>query len=264
MLSIHGPEPIRSRELDTMSAFGIRHGFFTREGGVSQGIYRGLNAGIGSADNREAVNENRRRIAAWLGVEADSLATVHQTHSPDVVVIEGPTSEHRPKADAMVCRGENIALSVLTADCGPILMADGQARIIAAAHAGWRGALTGVIENTIAAMENLGASRPNIQAVVGPCIGPANYEVGPEFVENFVNADSKNESYFDSAGKDGHALFDLPRYLLNRLRKAGVSATRTGQCTYADENRFFSFRRTTHRKEPDYGRQMSAIILESS
>ena len=259
MLETTRPEPLRSLIFD---GNGIRHGFFTRTGGVSESIYRGLNVGLGSGDSPEAVQENRRRVAAWMTVPADRLITVHQCHSADVVVVEAPFSGARPKADAMVTSRPGLALGVLTADCGPVLFADQQSRIIGAAHAGWKGALCGVLENTITAMERLGARRDRINAVVGPLIGRENYEVGPEFVERFLAADTGNEHYFRESNKAGRALFDLCRYTLDRLERAGVRAEALGNCTYAEETRFYSYRRAPHRGEPDYGRQISAICLE--
>jgi polyphenol oxidase len=240
----------------------VRHGFFTRAGGVSEGIFHGLNVGLGSGDSAEAVHENRRRVAAWMGVAPDRLVTVHQCHSPDVVVVEAPFTGARPSADALVTRQPGLALGVLAADCGPVLFADADAQVVGAAHAGWKGALTGVIENTIAAMERLGAARERIQAVLGPSISQENYEVGPEFVARFTEDDSGNARYFQPAAKTGHAFFDLNRYTVDRLARAGVRAEALSRCTYADEAGFFSYRRATHRGERDYGRQISAICLE--
>ncbi|MCA0002581.1 MULTISPECIES: peptidoglycan editing factor PgeF [unclassified Mesorhizobium] len=256
-------DPVRSPLLDLAQAQGIRHGYFTRVGGVSPGIYQGLNIGTGSDDDQALVAENRRRVAAWMGVPADHLLTAWQVHSPDVVVARGPFAGERPKADAIVTDRPGIAIGASTADCGPVLFADAAARIIGAAHAGWKGAFTGVLENTIAAMESLGARRENIVAVLGPSIGPENYEVGPEFVARFVEADGENDRYFAPSANPGRSMFDLNRYTLDRLDRAGVTAQGLGRCTYAEEDLFYSYRRTTHRKEPDYGRQVSAIVLES-
>ncbi|TPJ53711.1 MULTISPECIES: peptidoglycan editing factor PgeF [unclassified Mesorhizobium] len=256
-------DPVRSPLLDLAQAQGIRHGYFTRVGGVSTGIYQGLNIGTGSDDDQALVAENRRRVAAWMGVPADHLLTAWQIHSPDVVVARGPFAGERPKADAIVTDRPGIAIGASTADCGPVLFADAGARIIGAAHAGWKGAFTGVLENTIAAMESLGARRENIVAVLGPSIGPENYEVGPEFVARFVEADGENDRYFAPSANPGHSMFDLNRYTVDRLDRAGVIAQGLGRCTYAEEDLFYSYRRTTHRKEPDYGRQISAIVLES-
>ncbi len=264
MLSQNQPEPICADGLTADPVAGIRHGFFTRAGGVSNGLYAGLNVGAGSNDKREAVAENRRRVARWVGAQPENLSTLFQIHSPDVVIIDEPLGTERPKADAMVTNTPGMALGVLTADCGPILFADKEVGVIGAAHAGWKGALTGVLENTIKAMEALGAKRTNVTAILGPSISQRNYEVGPEFIQRFKAADSSNSRYFVPSRTDGHALFDLQNYTIDRLGMAGVNASMTGQCTYADENRFFSFRRATHRKEPDYGRQISVIMLEEN
>jgi YfiH family protein len=262
MLNQEKPDPVRAPPLDALAGQGVRHGYFTRRGGVSQGIYRGLNTGPGSDDDRDDVTENRRRVAAWMRVAPERLLTCHQIHSPDVVVAKAPFPGARPRADALVTDVPGLAVCASTADCGPVLFADAQARVVGAAHAGWRGALTGVLENTIAAMEGLGARREAIVAVLGPSIGPRNYEVGPEFVDRFVAADAANDAYFAPSGKAGHALFDLPRYTVDRLRCAGVAAEALNRCTYEEEDQFFSYRRGTHRGERDYGRQISAIVLE--
>jgi YfiH family protein len=258
------PDPVRAPLLEKSRAHGIRHGYFTRFGGVSGGIYQGLNIGTGSNDDQANVLENRRRVAEWMGVEPSHLLTAHQIHSHDVIVAREPFSGERPKADAIVTDRPGLAIGASTADCGPVLFADSQARIIGAAHAGWKGAFTGVLENTIAAMEGLGARRENILAVLGPSIGPKNYEVGPEFVARFIEADAGNDRYFVASAKPGHALFDLNRYTVDRLTKAGVQAEGLGRCTYAEEDLFYSYRRGTHRGEPDYGRQVSAICLEKA
>ncbi len=262
MLTHTKPDPIRSPLLDKAAAAGIRHGYFTRTGGVSSGIYSGLNIGTGSADDQALVRENRRRVAEWMGVPADRLLTAFQIHSPDVIVTREPFSGERPKADAIVTDRPGIAVGASSADCGPVLFADAEARVIGAAHAGWKGAFTGVLENTISAMEGLGARRENIVAVLGPSISARNYEVGPEFVDRFIEADQGNARYFVPSHNAGHALFDLNRYTVDRLLKAGVTTDALGRCTYAEEDLFYSFRRATHRKEADYGRQISAIVLE--
>lgn len=256
------PEPVRSPVLEKAAAQGVRHGYFTRAGGVSAGIYRGLNIGTGSSDDQALVHENRRRVAEWMKVPASHLLTVHQIHSPDVVVAREPFAGERPKADAIVTDRPGIAIGATTADCGPVLFADAETRVIGAAHAGWKGAFAGVLENTVSAMERLGARRENIVAVLGPSIGPRNYEVGPEFIVRFVEADAENARYFVPSPNPGHALFDLNRYTLDRLEKAGVAAQGLGRCTYAEEELFYSYRRSTHRGEPDYGRHVSAIVLE--
>ena len=256
------PDPIRSPLLDEARPQGIRHGYFTRAGGVSGGIYRGLNIGTGSADDPALVAENRRRVAEWLGVPAPNLLTAHQVHSPDVVIAREPFAGPRPKADAVVTDRPGIAVGASTADCGPVLFCDAAARVIGAAHAGWKGAFAGVLENTIAAMESLGARRQRIVAVLGPSIGPAHYEVGPEFVARFAAADAANARYFIPSARPHHAMFDLNLYTLERLHRAGVQAEKLDRCTYAEEELFYSYRRGTHRGEPDYGRQISAIVLE--
>lgn len=241
---------------------GVRHGFFTRTGGVSGGIYHGLNTGTGSDDDPGSVAENRSRVAAWMGVTPDRLLSLHQIHSPDVVTASGPWPGQRPKADAVVTDRPGLALGASAADCGPVLFCDARAGVIGAAHAGWKGASTGVLENTVAAMERLGARRERTIAVLGPSISAMNYEVGPEFVQRFVAAEPDNERYFIASPRDGHAMFDLNAYTVDRLRAAGVNAEALGRCTYAEENLFFSYRRSTHRGEPDYGRLISAIVLE--
>ncbi|WP_426436734.1 peptidoglycan editing factor PgeF [Bradyrhizobium genosp. P] len=242
---------------------GLRHAFFSREGGVSEGIYGGLNGGIGSDDDPARVAENRRRMAEQLGVPPDRFLSVHQIHSPDVVVATGPwDGPVRPKADALVTRAEGLALSVTAADCGPILFVDPHARVIGAAHAGWKGALTGVLESTIAAMEKLGADRTGIVAAIGPLIRKGSYEVGSEFVERFIEADAENCMFFMPGQRDGHAMFDLPGFIRMRLENAGVlMIDDLGIDTYSDE-RFYSYRRSVHRKEADYGRHVHAIALE--
>jgi polyphenol oxidase len=241
----------------------IRHAFFTREGGVSTGLYGSLNGGLGSSDDPAHVAENRRRMTDQLGLPPDALVSLHQVHSPEAVVVERPWSrDERPRADGMVTRMPGLALGITTADCGPVLFADAQAGVVGAAHAGWRGALGGVIEATLAAMETLGAARRRTVAVLGPVIRQDAYEVGPELVEQFRQADRANERLFRPAERNGHALFDLPGYLRARLAAAGVGEVADlGLCTYADEKRFYSYRRATHRGEPDYGRLISAIAL---
>lgn len=261
MLAEMTTDPIRCERLSALGD-GVAHGFFTRHGGVSEGLYRGLNAGLGSDDRRDHVAENRRLIAATLGVAPDRLTGVHQIHSADAIVVDRPIAGDRPKADAIVTAAPGLAVSVLTADCGPVLFADGQAGVVAAAHAGWKGALTGILESTIATMESLGASRDRIVATLGPTISQANYEVGPEFVERFAAVDADNATWFSPSSNPGRSQFDLTGYIVHRLRDAGVNASALDECTYADEERFFSYRRTTHRNEPDYGRQMSAIKLD--
>ena len=243
---------------------GLGHAFFSREGGVSEGIYAGLNGGVGSNDNPAHVAENRRRMAAALHVQPEHFLTVFQIHSPDVVIASNQwDTANRPKADAIVTRAHGVAIGVTAADCGPILLADPKARVIGAAHAGWKGALMGVVESTVAAMEKLGAERGNILAAIGPMIRQPSYEVGNEFVERFVEADAGSALYFLAAEREGHAMFDLAGFVRSRLEQAGVLLVDdTGIDTYADE-RFFSYRRCVHRKEADYGRHVHAIVLES-
>ncbi|MBO6726963.1 MAG: peptidoglycan editing factor PgeF [Rhizobiaceae bacterium] len=264
MLETVRPEPIRSPVLDGLARFGVRHGFFTRAGGVSEGIYRGLNTGAGSNDEARHVAENRRRIAQSLGAELERLVTVHQVHSTDVVVVDGPIAGERPRADAMVSAKDGLALGVLTADCGPVLFADAEARVVGAAHAGWKGALGGVLEATIVAMEGLGGARGRIVAVLGPTISQAAYEVGPEFRERFLAEEPDADVRFVPSSNCGRFMFDLPAYIVARLERAGVEAIDIGHCTYADEDRFYSYRRSVHKSEPDYGRLMSAILLEEN
>ena len=238
----------------------MRHGFFTRKGGASSGVFAGLNCGQGSSDQAEVVSINRARAAGALGVGPDALISVHQVHSADVAVIDAPLTE-KPRADAMVSNVPGLALAILTADCQPVLFADADAGVIGAAHAGWRGALDGVLEATLDAMEGLGADRTRISAVIGPSISQAAYEVGPEFLEAFMDEDAENSRFFAN-GQVGRYQFDLPSYGLHRLRAAGVGqAEWTRHCTYADPDRFYSYRRTTHAGEADYGRLMSAIRL---
>jgi YfiH family protein len=243
---------------------GLRHAFFTRDGGVSDGIYAGLNGGLGSNDDPAHVLENRRRMADRIGVPPDRLLTVVQTHSPDVVVAAAPwDNASRPRADAIVTRSEGLAIGVTAADCGPILLADPNARVIGAVHAGWKGALTGIVESTVDAMERLGAERSGMVAAIGPLIRQHSYEVGGEFVERFIEADAENAVFFIPSEREGHAMFDLAGLIRMRLENAGVlMIDDIGVDTYSDE-RFYSYRRSMHRKEPDYGRHVHAIVLEA-
>ncbi len=238
----------------------IRHGFFTRRGGASSGVFAGLNCGTGSSDQTEIVAINRARVAQAMNVAEDHLISVHQVHSPDVVALDTPLTE-KPRADAMVTRTPGLALSVLTADCQPVLFADAGAGVIGAAHAGWRGALNGVLEATVDAMEDLGANRENITAVIGPSISQRAYEVGPEFFDSFM-AEDDDASRFFANGEGDRFLFDLPGFGLHRLRACGVAqAEWTRHCTYSEPDRFFSYRRSTHAKEADYGRLIAVIRL---
>lgn len=251
-------------EAPELGAFpGIRHAFFTREGGVSEGIYGTLNGGLGSSDRPERVAENRRRMAERLAVAPDGLLSLYQVHSADIATVTEPWAlADRPRADGMVTDRPGIALGIATADCGPILFADPHRGVVGAAHAGWRGAFLGVIEATLAAMEGLGARREAIVAVLGPTIGRASYEVGPEFQARFLEADEANARFFAPSAREGHGLFDLPAYIGARLAAAGIAQHGdVGLCTYADERRFYSYRRATHRGEADYGRLIAAIAL---
>ena len=252
---------LQAASLSTLAR--IRHAFFTRSGGVSQGFYASLNGGVGSDDAPAKVTKNRARMAAALGVAPDRLLTAYQIHSPAVAVADQPwTLESRPRADAIVTRVARLAIGVSTADCGPLLLADAEARVIGAAHAGWRGALTGVIEAAVAAMEKLGAERSRIVAALGPTIRQPNYEVGPEFVARFVAADADNTRFFVTSERAGHAMFDLAGYTADRIQRAGiVQFEDLALCTFAEPERFFSYRRTTKQDEPDYGRHINAIAL---
>lgn len=247
-------------EIITSPALPTRHGFFTRKGGASSGIFAGLNCGTGSTDQAEIVSINRARVADAMGVAPQALVTVHQVHSDRAIPVTGPLAE-LPQADALVTSTPGVLLAVLTADCQPVLFHDSVAGVIGAAHAGWRGAVDGVLEATVAAMEDLGARRTDIKAVIGPTISQAAYEVGPEFLDRFRDEDPENLRFFAN-GQDDRMLFDLPGYGLHRLRAAGVGhAEWTGHCTYRDAARFYSFRRTTHAGEADYGRLISTIRL---
>lgn len=238
----------------------VRHGFFTRKGGASSGIFFGLNCGVGSSDQREVVQINRARVADAMDAPIEHLVGVHQVHSADVVTVNDPNTV-RPKADAMVTNVPGVVLSILTADCQPVLFADAEAGVVGAAHAGWRGALDGVLEATLDAMVALGATRASTTAVIGPSISQRAYEVGPEFVETFAD-DSPDNLRFFANGDGDRAMFDLPAFGLHRLREAGIgSAEWTRHCTYSDPERFFSYRRSVHEKEADYGRLISAIRL---
>ncbi|WP_368184681.1 peptidoglycan editing factor PgeF [Aestuariibius sp. HNIBRBA575] len=238
----------------------VRHGFFTRLGGASSGVFKGLNCGIGSSDQAEAVTMNRTRVAEAMQADPSQLARMHQIHSADVVTVTTPSPE-APKADGMVTNQPGIVLSVLTADCQPVLFSDPEAGVIGAAHAGSKGALAGVLQNTIAAMENLGAKRGNICAVIGPTISQRAYEVGPDFMDDFMIEDPTYVRFF-AGGQGDRMQFDLPAFGLHCLREAGVGqAEWTRHCTYSDPDRFFSYRRCVHQKEADYGRLIATIRL---
>jgi purine-nucleoside/S-methyl-5'-thioadenosine phosphorylase / adenosine deaminase len=237
----------------------FRHGFFTRKGGVSSGVYTGLNCGPGSSDQSDAVLANRTLVAEAIGLPESHLASLHQVHSPDVLVVDGPVNTPRPKCDAMVSNTKGVALGILTADCQPVLLAEADAGVVATAHAGWKGALNGVLGATIDAMVRLGAERTKIRAVIGPCISQRAYEVGPEFMEAFLDIDPEFGRFF-AGGKGDRVKFDLPSFGLSRLRESGIAEARyTGHCTYSDPERFYSYRRTTHAGEADYGRLISVI-----
>jgi len=244
-----------------LEAEGVSHAFFTREGGVSTGIYASLNGGAGSRDAPHAVDENKRRMAESLGVAPSRLLVPYQVHSADAFAIDAPWRE-RPRCDGVATATRGLALGVTGADCGIVLFCDPDAGVIAAAHAGWKGALDGVLDATLEQMERLGASRPAVRAVLGPTIGKNSYEVGPEFVARFVEADPDNESFFRASLNAGKSMFDLPGYIGMRLRGAGVGAFQNLDLdTYTDERRFFSYRRSVHREEPDFGRLVAAIAL---
>lgn len=250
--------PLASPALDLP---GIRHGFFTRQGGTSDGIYASLNCGPGSGDAIERVLENRARVAQALGAKA--LVTAYQVHGAEAAIVKKPWEwNDAPKADALVTDIPGIAIGVLTADCLPILLADGENRVIAAVHSGWRSAIAGVTEAAIAAMETLGAQREHIVAALGPAIAQGSYEVGEEFHERFLLEDEHNRQYFIPGARGGHYLFDLPAYAMDRLRDAGIRAINPlARDTCFEENAFFSYRRACLRNEPAYGRQVSAIAI---
>lgn len=252
---------------DALSAFpNITHGFFTREGGISSGIYEGRNCGLGSDDLRSKVIENRGRTADDLGVPRDHLLTVYQVHSPNVIVADKPwATDAAPEGDALVTATRGLALGILTADCTPVLFADPEAGVIGAAHAGWKGAIGGVLEATLDAMTSLGAKPAQISCSVGPTISQANYEVGPEFQKQFVAEAPDNNIYFIPSARENHFQFDLSRFVADRLDRLGInSIDNINLCTYADATRFFSYRRTTHAGESDYGRQISSIALRDA
>ena len=248
---------------DALALGGITHGFFTREGGHSTGLFDSLNCGMGSGDDKDTVLKNRATVAERLGVEPDRLLSAWQVHSPDAVVVSGAwPGDERPRVDALVTKTPGVGLGVLTADCGPVLFADPKAKVIGAAHAGWKGALTGVTSKTLAVMEEQGAHRADVTAVIGPMISKVAYEVGHEFPGRFTEADPANARYFTPSSRAGHFMFDLPCYLADRLRAEGVgTVVNLSLCTFSDERRFFSYRRATHRNEKDYGRLISAIAL---
>ncbi|WP_215905686.1 peptidoglycan editing factor PgeF [Thalassospira sp. TSL5-1] len=242
---------------------GLKHGFFTREGGMSNGIHAGLNVGFGSDDDAEIVARNRALAAAAFGTTSDRLTTVYQVHGTDVAVLERPlTRDELPRADAMVTDRENVMLGILTADCTPVLFCDPVKQVIGACHSGWRGSFAGVSESTVVAMEKLGASRANIVAAIGPCIGRASYEVDAGFRARILSGPRGDDDLFDPSDRDGHYMFDLPEYVYRRTCDTGIAKVDLLACdTLVEEQLFFSYRRTTLRGEPDYGRQLSAIML---
>ena len=250
-------------EAPTLSSIkGVRHGFFTRQGGVSDGVFGSLNTGYGSSDDAACVTENRRRIAARLGVDQDCLLTIRQWHSADAVVADEPWDvRSAPEGDAVITSTPGIAAAINTADCTPVLFSSSDGKIVGAAHAGWKGAFGGVLAATVARMQDMGAR--DIHAVIGPTISQRNYEVGPEFHARFVDHDAQSGRFFAASARPTHFMFDLPAFVRSHLETLGLASIEdTALCTYGDETRFFSYRRTTHRGEPDYGRQLSAICIE--
>ena len=242
---------------------GIAHGFFTRRGGSSKEAYHSLNCGFGSGDDQEQVRQNRALVAKSLGVASDRLVTAYQVHSPKAMIIDAPFNEgETPQLDALVTNTPGLAVAILTADCGPLLFADQQAGVVAAAHAGWRGAFEGVIADTIDKMCELGAKPEAITAILGPTISRDNYEVDQAFMDRFLERSASWSRFFSAGKRDGHVQFDLPAFIISRLQESGVgTAINLDRCTYGEEELFFSYRRTTHRNEPDYGRLISAIAI---
>jgi YfiH family protein len=256
--------PLKSKYANNLLNIpGLKHAFFTRKGGVSDGIYNSLNAGFGSRDTKDNLAENRNRIAAHLNVNTTHLITVHQHHSSDVYNAEKPwRPENAPKADAIVTRKEKLATAVLTADCTPVLFADPENKVIGCAHAGWKGTLAGILENTIIHMEKLGASRNAIIAAIGPTISQTAYEVSDDFRQIFLKQNKDWDRFFIPGEREHHFMFDLPGFVTWRLQQAGITnIENTNLCTYSNDDLFFSYRRSVHRQENDYGRQLSAIVL---
>ena len=254
-------QPIEAQSLSSLPE--IRHGFFTRLGGVSGGLYQSLNCGPGSSDEPSHVAENRTRVVRHLGAAEGNLVTLYQVHGATALSVEAPVAaQNRPKADAVVTRTPGLAVGVLTADCAPVLLADPEARVVAAAHAGWRGAAAGIIEAAVAEMERQGAQRGRISVAIGPAISQAAYEVGPDFEAELLTGCPSNEKYFLRINPNARARFNLPGFVEERLAGAGVAQIeRQSPCTYENESLFFSFRRSQHRKEADYGRQIAAIVV---
>jgi polyphenol oxidase len=255
------PAPIRAECLSGLRE--IRHGFFTRAGGVSEGIYASLNCGLGSRDEPRRVIENRARVARALTAPSDEVLTLHQVHSATALIVDRHLPRAAlPRADAVVTRTPGLVIGVLAADCAPVLFADPAAKVIAAAHAGWRGALSGVVEAAVSTMEELGARRADIRASIGPCLDQQDYEVGPEFVEAFLSAAGSNARFFVRSNAGAKSRFDLPGYIEHRLSTAGLGIVeRCCPSTYANEALFYSYRRAIHRGESDYGRHISAIVV---
>jgi YfiH family protein len=254
------PTPLQSPRLAALP--GVRHAFFTRQGGVSHGLYAGLNVGIGSGDDPAAVTENRRRAAAWFAEPPAALVTAYQIHSATALTTNGPWPGALPKGDAIVTTTPGVICGALSADCAPVLIADAEAGVVASAHAGWRGALGGVVAGAVEAMRAQGARPERMVAAVGPCIGPQSYEVGLEFLDAFTVEAAENGRFFQAGAAPDKRVFDLPAFVLEQLRRSGVAhAEWTGHDTCADEGLFFSNRRAVHRGEPDYGRLLSAIML---
>ena len=252
--------PFQTHEL--LNLKGVTHGFFGREGGVSKGQYQSLNVGRGSNDNPDHVSENRRRVAAALGTSRDNLLSLSQVHSNNVLIVESAWDyNYRPEADGLVTTQAGLAISALAADCGPVLFCDPETRVIGACHAGWRGAVSGITDSTIKAMETCGATRKNIRAVLGPCISGPNYEVGQDFMDNVLALDADGEPCFHTPS-GGKPHFDLKAYLLLRLARAGLTQiSALEDCTYAQPERYYSYRYNTHNNISDYGRQISSICL---
>lgn len=251
--------PLQAGEL---AHAGVAHGFFTRHGGVSQGDYASLNCGLGSDDDRDAVLENRRRVAGWLTGRDSEPLTAHQIHSADVVVVDGPFAGARPKADALVTATPGVVVSALAADCAPVLLADPKARVVAAAHAGWRGAVAGVVEAAVRAMEELGAERANIRGAVGPCIAQASYEVGLEFEETFLEKSAENAKFFAPGARPEKRQFDLQGYIVDSAHALGLRGFgAVSRDVYAEPETFFSYRYARHNGRPDYARLISGIAL---
>lgn len=256
------PEPVLSQALN--QGTGVRHGFFSRHGGVSSGIFSSLNCGNGSQDEAANVAENRARAARTLGVEPGNLVTAYQSHGNTVAIVETPWGRgEEPRVDGIVTKQPGIALGILAADCGPVLIADEAAGVIGAAHAGWKGALTGIVEATVEAMVALGAQKQRIAAALGPCIGAQSYEVGPEFRQRFTGEEPSSETYFRPSNRQDHYLFDLPAFIEARLSGLGLASVEVlAADTRPDGSDFFSYRRACLNDEPDYGRNISAIVLE--